>query len=208
MSAPLTPAETLFRQRLLACAGLYSGKLDGEWGPKTDAASRAWDDASAVIAEQIGRFDGRTEAVLQTILPAAQRLMRGLLVKLRAAGLDARAISGTRTYPEQAALFEQGRTTPGKIVTYARAGQSNHCFGIAVDVGIFAGGRYLNGDQPGDLEPYRKAGELAAGIDGLEWGGLWPGKKEDLPHYQAATGLSLPEIRAAFEAGRPFLPVK
>jgi len=203
MSAPLTPSETLFRQRLLACAGLYTGKLDGEWGPKTDAASRAWDAAYAAVREQIERFDGRTEATLHTILPAAQRLMRGLLVKLRAAGLDARAISGTRTYAEQAELYAQGRGGDGRgTVTNARPGQSLHNFGIAIDLGLWEGGRYLP-----DSPLYGRAGAIGREVVGLEWGGDWRSFK-DKPHYQAATGLSLPQIRAAFEAGRPFLPVK
>lgn len=203
MSAPLTPAETLFRQRLLACAGLYSGKLDSEWGPKTDAASRAWDQAYSAIREEVGRFDGRTEATLQTILPAAQRVMRELLALLRYARFDARAISGTRTYAEQAELFAIGRRGDGRgTVTNARPGQSLHNFGIAIDVGIFEGGKYL-----GDSPLYAKAGAIGREIPGLEWGGDWHSFK-DLPHYQLATGLSLGELRAAFEVGRPFLPVK
>lgn len=38
-----------------------------------------------------------------------------------------------RTYAEQGTLFAQGRTTPGPIVTNARAGQSAHNFGFALD---------------------------------------------------------------------------
>lgn len=200
MSAPLT--ETLFRQRLLACGGFYAGKLDGQWGPKTDVASQLWDTAFAVYAHEIGTFDSRTEATLHTILPAAQRLMRELLVKLRAACLDARAISGTRTYAEQSVLYAQGRSTPGRIVTHTRAGLSNHNFGIAIDIGIFDGGRYLP-----DSPLYDKAGELSEAIEGVEWGGRWRAF-QDKPHYQVATGLPLAEVRAAFEAGRPFLQVK
>ena len=41
---------------------------------------------------------------------------------------------GMRTFQEQAKLYFQGRTTPGKIVTNAKAGYSCHNYGIAVDV--------------------------------------------------------------------------
>jgi peptidoglycan L-alanyl-D-glutamate endopeptidase CwlK len=44
-------------------------------------------------------------------------------------------IFGVRTVAEQDALYAQGRTKPGKIVTNAKGGQSAHNFGLAVDIG-------------------------------------------------------------------------
>src|SRR2546430_154984 len=41
---------------------------------------------------------------------------------------------GRRNYSQQEALYQQGRTTPGKIVTHAKPEQSAHCFLYAVDV--------------------------------------------------------------------------
>jgi peptidoglycan L-alanyl-D-glutamate endopeptidase CwlK len=41
---------------------------------------------------------------------------------------------GLRSYAQQDALYQQGRTTPGIIVTNAKAEQSAHCFLYAVDV--------------------------------------------------------------------------
>lgn len=40
---------------------------------------------------------------------------------------------GLRTFPEQAALYAQGRTVPGNIVTYSPPGTSYHNWGVAVD---------------------------------------------------------------------------
>lgn len=57
------------------------------------------------------------------------------------------AHSGLRTYEEQNALYAQGRTAPGNKVTNAKGGFSNHNFGIAFDIGIFEGAKYL-GDSP------------------------------------------------------------
>ena len=51
----------------------------------------------------------------------------------RAAGLDILVYCTLRDFKEQDALYEQGRTTPGSIVTYARGGQSAHNFGLALD---------------------------------------------------------------------------
>ena len=106
-----------------------------------------------------------------------------------------RIISGTRTYAEQAAIFAQGRTTPGKIVTKAGPGQSNHNFGVAWDIGVFLNGEYLN-----ESPLYGKLGATGKGL-GLEWGGDWSGFV-DRPHYQLRMTSSLAELRASFEAGR------
>ena len=54
-------------------------------------------------------------------------------------GIIIKVISGLRTYDEQNGLHAKGRTTPGKIVTNARGGYSNHNFGIAFDIGVFEG---------------------------------------------------------------------
>ena len=45
-----------------------------------------------------------------------------------------RITDGYRSIQEQNALYAQGRTTPGKIVTHARGGQSLHNYGKAFDV--------------------------------------------------------------------------
>lgn len=47
--------------------------------------------------------------------------------------LKIRVVQGFRTFAEQDALYAQGRTKPGKIVTYSPAGASYHNWGIAVD---------------------------------------------------------------------------
>lgn len=41
--------------------------------------------------------------------------------------------SGYRSFAEQNKLYAQGRTAPGKIVTNAKGGQSNHNYGLAID---------------------------------------------------------------------------
>ena len=206
MSAPLSSAEVLFLQRRLSCAGFNPGKLDGVPGPKTDAAAALWDAAFVAIRTAEGELDGRTEACLRTILPDAQRVMRRLLKLLAAAGIDARAISGTRTYAEQDALFRKGRygDDPKNQVTRARGGQSNHNFALAIDIGIFVAGKYL---QESPL--YAKAGALSVAVAGLEWGGNWRDSRgrpiPDRPHHQLATGLPLAEVRRRFEAGEAYV---
>ena len=48
---------------------------------------------------------------------------------LAAQGVYVRVVQGLRTWTEQDALYAQGRTAPGKVVTNVRGGYSWHCFG-------------------------------------------------------------------------------
>ncbi len=71
----------------------------------------------------------------------------------------------------------RGRTLPGKKITNARGGYSNHNFGLAFDVGVFEGNKYL-----GDSPKYKAVGVLGMEL-GLEWGGNWK-TIVDQPHFQ------------------------
>jgi peptidoglycan L-alanyl-D-glutamate endopeptidase CwlK len=196
MSDRLFSGDVLFAQRLLSCCGLYHDTLDGDWGQHTDEADQAFHDQCDQIAGQIGTFDARSEVNIRTLMTQVQPLCRESLRRIRNSGLDARVISGTRTYAEQTALFRQGRFgNPGNIVTNAKAGQSWHNFGRAWDIGIFRNGAYL-----ADGPEYAQA--AAAGkIPGVEWGGDWKTFK-DKPHYQVTGAFgTLAAVRADFENG-------
>lgn len=66
-------ADPWFWQRFLKCAGFYTKDIDGDFGTGSRQAARDFEQASMAIANQLRSFDGRTEANLQTLLPAAQR---------------------------------------------------------------------------------------------------------------------------------------
>ncbi len=191
------PLDVMFHQRMLACAGLYQGKLDGGWGKKTDAADKAFHTEYLRLQSIGGTFDPRTEAAIMTLLPKAQEKARQFM---QVAGSTCKLLSGTRTYAEQDALFGQR-----PVVTRARGGSSNHNFCIAWDVGIFIDGRYLTGAKAGDDAKYDElAHKVKAHVTGLEWGGDWK-SIVDKPHYQLVTGKTTAQVRAAFEAGEPFI---
>ena len=196
MSVQLFGEDTLFLQRFLQGAGFYKDTLDGIYGEKTDAAVNAFEERTAEIADALGKFDSRSEKSIGSLHPKAQQAARVFLKKVLDAGIDARIISGTRTYAEQNALHRQGRFgNPPPKVTNARGGQSNHNFGIAWDIGIFKSGAYL-----GESPLYDKAAEAGL-IPEVEWGGHWKSFK-DKPHYQLATGLVLAGVRDKFENGQ------
>jgi peptidoglycan L-alanyl-D-glutamate endopeptidase CwlK len=201
MSAPFTREDVLFTQRLLKSQGLYTGRLDGSWGTKTDAAVMAAEARANQIAAQLGTFDSRSETSIRTLNLKAQETARVFLgAFLNVTDYAVRIISGTRTYAEQNLLYAQGRTRPGDKVTNARGGASNHNFGIAWDIGIFINGKYLD-----DGPQYKKAAALALAVTtGLEWGGNWT-TIIDRPHYQLLTGKTIKEVRELFESGQAYV---
>lgn len=146
------------------------------------------------------QFDERTERNIATLLPPAQKLARRFMTDATLAMLrhdiEPRIISGTRTYAEQDALYAKGRTAPGSKVTNARGGFSNHNFGIAFDIGLFKGGKYL-----AESPHYATLGPVGESV-GLKWGGRWKGFP-DQPHYEYDTGFTLAEMRERVKAGKP-----
>ncbi len=203
MSARLFPDDLRFEQRLLKSAGFYKGRIDGLYGPLT---AKAEDEASIAYArtrKTLGEFDARSEKNIATLMPAMQMAARKILAVARArealTGLRCVVLSGTRTYAEQDRLFAKRPK-----VTNARGGQSNHNFGIAIDVGLFKGAKYLTGATKAETKAYADLGAaVKAAVHGVEWGGDWK-SFVDMPHYQLATGKTLAQVRGLFEAGKAF----
>jgi peptidoglycan LD-endopeptidase CwlK len=177
--------------------------VDGYAGPETWQAiySRIVPNAQPLTATS-DKVDDRSEKVIATLLPEVQSYARALVTKADADGITIKVISGLRTYDEQNDLYAQGRTQPGRIVTNARGGYSNHNFGIAFDVGVFEGSQYLD-----ESPKYKAVGVLGMDL-GLEWGGNWK-TIQDEPHFQLrpnwAGDLSerdmLAELRSRKESG-------
>jgi len=160
-------------------------QVDGKAGPETWGAiyrrivkrSTGPGVAAGITDTGMPLADARSEKNIATLLPEVRPMARALVQKAAAIGIRIKIISGFRTYEEQAALYAQGRTAPGAIVTNARPGYSNHNFGIAFDIGVFEGSSYLT-----ESPKYNAVGAL--GIDiGLDWGGAWT-SIVDAPHFQ------------------------
>lgn len=115
-------------------------------------------------------------------------LVRVVELAIRLSTVDFVVTQGNRTQAEQDALYAQGRTKPGKVVTWTR--NSNHIGGRAVDVAPFVGGA-LEWDENGKLGLWPRiaeAFESAASELGvpIAWGGRWT--KPDRPHFELARG--------------------
>ena len=105
-------------------------------------------------------------------------------------GIDLLVTSTYRDNESQQALYEQGRTTAGKVVTNAKAGDSWHNWRCAVDVVPMVNGKpNWDGSHP----VWSKIGELGEQA-GLEWAGRWRSFKE-LAHFQYTGGLTLTDLK-------------
>jgi len=109
-------------------------------------------------------------------------------------GIDLLITSTYRDNESQEALYEQGRTRPGKIVTNAKPGESWHNYRCAIDVVPLINGKpNWDGSDP-IWETIGELGERA----GLEWAGRWRTFKE-LAHFQYTGGLTLADLKAGKE---------
>jgi uncharacterized protein YraI len=120
--------------------------------------------------------------------PRLQTLASKLIAEGSKQGLAIKIGECFRTVAEQDALYAQGRTTSGSIVTNAKGSSysSMHQWGIAFDVIRNDGkGAYNNSD--GWFDNVGKIGKKL----GLEWGGDWS-SPIDKPHFQLADWGSTP----------------
>lgn len=126
-----------------------------------------------------------------------------------------------RSFPEQAALYAQGRTVffdkNGKKlgkVTNAKPGQSMHNYGLAIDIvllkdvngdGIFESASWessVDFDKDGKAD-WKEIVEIFKSY-GWSWGGDWKSFK-DLPHFEKTFGNTTKQLIAKYNA-KKFIP--
>ena len=78
-------------------------------------------------------MDDLSEERLALVNPILADKVRILSNMLETERIIIRVTEGLRSWNEQQRLYEQGRTTPGKIVTNCPGGHSWHNLGLAVD---------------------------------------------------------------------------
>jgi len=115
-----------------------------------------------------------------------------------------------RTFAEQDAIYAQGRTKPGKIVTKAKGGQSYHNYGLAIDIvllvdkdknGSFESAAWdTKTDFDGDKHPDWIEVVNVFKQHGWEWGGDW--KFVDYPHFQKTFGYSVRDLLKLYNSKR------
>lgn len=108
-------------------------------------------------------------------------------------GHEVKIIEGYRSEERQKELYAQGRTKPGRIVTYKNGttNESNHQSSMSVDLGVFKGGKYLENPPSAILSYWGHC----ARKQGLEWGGDWKSFK-DTPHVEWPTSDKISYFKA------------
>jgi peptidoglycan L-alanyl-D-glutamate endopeptidase CwlK len=122
------------------------------------------------------------------LFPLVQRKLqehRGLCKKH---GITFSVTSTYRSVGAQNALYAQGRTKPGNIVTNAKGGQSFHNWRVAYDVVPV-----INGKISWSNEAIFSAIGYFGKKCGLEWGGDF-GNIKDLPHFQLTLGYTFQDF--------------
>lgn len=122
-------------------------------------------------------LDAVSEKRVALLHPPFQQLARQFLEECAKAGHKLRVTYGLRTMAEQAALYAQGRTAPGAIVTRAKAGESPHNYAAAIDVVFLLPDGKVNWDGP-----WAAIGAIGERL-GLVWGGSFRGFV-DRPHFE------------------------
>ncbi|HAF30405.1 MAG TPA: peptidoglycan L-alanyl-D-glutamate endopeptidase [Bacteroidales bacterium] len=121
-----------------------------------------------------------------------------IYIKILERGVSIRFTDTLRTFTEQNDLYAQGRTKNGKIVTHAKAGESYHNYGLALDFCLLLKeGKEVSWNRNLDMDADNQKDwdEVVAVFKhyGWEWGGDWANFK-DYPHFQKTFGFSTSEL--------------
>jgi len=127
---------------------------------------------------------------LDDLAPPVKQRAQAFVEAAKTKGIDLLVTSTYRDSESQNALYAQGRTTPGNIVTRAKAGQSWHNHRCALDVVPLVNGKAVWDDQA----IWKQVGEIGKAC-GLEWAGDWKTFKE-YPHFQYTSGLTMDQLQA------------
>lgn len=120
---------------------------------------------------------------ISDLLEGTQAKFKDFAALMAENGVPFMVTSTYRSQEEQDALYAQGRSAPGKVVTWTR--HSRHTSRRAFDIAVLSHGKPTwdtKVDVDGDSVPdYVEAGRLGEKA-GLTWGGRW--KKPDYAHFQ------------------------
>lgn len=139
---------------------------------------------------------------IQTLQTSLQPIVTAFLEQCLAAGIPCEIVEAERSMAAQAAIFAQGRTAPGPIVSNAPPGDSYHNYKLAFDAVPTAYKNLPNWNPSGPL--WNRIGAIGQSL-GLEWGGSW--SKPDLPHFQL-TAAPIRELKAYWNKFQAIMPIK
>lgn len=208
----------LLQQQLVKLG--YNLSDDGDFGQKTLNAINKFqalngksltdvvDDALFDLINQDVDFNNQVDKVSMNRILALHPKVRFEILHIYKHclknGVKIRVVQGYRTFEEQEALYQQGRTKPGPIVTNARGGYSNHNYALSIDFcllhpdGSISWSQIEDADSDGKkdwmevVDTFKSYGYEA----GIEW------KFRDPPHLQKTFGYSVKQLLALHDSGK------
>lgn len=195
-------------QNKLNTLNFNTGAPDGIYGSRTTDAVRRFQSVSGLAMNGIVTPRTRQQLFnpnpkddysklpsstsLSSLNPYVATLAKKFLNSCTAANLNVIITIAFRSWDDQDALYAEGRTQPGVIVTDAMGGDSYHNWGLAFDCAPLENGTIAWEDTDAFIE----MGNLGQQV-GLEWGGNWTTYKislVDMPHFQYTFGLSTEQL--------------
>lgn len=145
--------------------------------------------------------DKVTKERLQEMHPAVQQRFEDFINEIEATlHLTIRMEPPLRTFAEQQKIWDQGRTKPGKVVTWAPPGSSYHNYGLAADLVPWKAD-HSDLDWFYDFKKWKPFAEKHGITCGLDF----PEKKQDPDHFQYTAGHNWRELLHKHEI-KDFIP--
>lgn len=186
----MTGIDVMNLQKDLRTLGYFTYPINTLYfGSVTDKAVKDFQSANRLVVDGIvgsGTFKAITEkktlksktAFLDLskwkLTPECENKARQFLTICKADGYDIKITQGNRTQAQQNALYAQGRTKPGKIVTNTL--KSKHIGGNAFDIAFTGSNPYPNSFD------WKILGDIGKSVK-LKWGGDFKSFK-DVLHFQ------------------------
>ena len=161
--------------------------------------------------------DKVSEARVALLHPAVRAEVKKLIEQAELGfppSMAIRIVQGLRTIAEQDALYAQGRTKPGAIVTKAKGGSSFHNYGLAIDFAILTDtdGNGTYNDLSWDIKRDNDKDGVADWLEvvkifeaaGWTWGGKWASLK-DYPHLQKTFGYTWQQLFEKVKRGEEYV---
>ncbi|MBD2869409.1 M15 family metallopeptidase [Paenibacillus arenilitoris] len=132
---------------------------------------------------------------LHPIVAAKQSELIAETAKL---GITILITDGFRSVEEQDALYAQGRTAEGDVVTQVQGGNSYHNYGLAIDfalrtkAGEVVWDMQYDGNKNGEAD-WMEVVDVAKRL-GFTWGGDWA-NFPDYPHLQMDFGYTIRQLK-------------
>ena len=127
---------------------------------------------------------------ISELTPMAQKACNLFMKRCKEQGLNVLITETYRSQARQNYLYEQGRTRPGKKVTWTK--NSRHTSRRAWDIC-----KNVKGAEYSDNAFFKACGEVAKEL-GIAWGGTW--KTPDTPHFEIDTNWKIPKEESEMTA--------